>query len=63
MHKRGFDEECLKRLVEEQVRGRYCIADTGPGGTVILERTFKETKCDCVNWIKLAQCMIYFTFY
>jgi hypothetical protein len=20
------------------------------------ERNFKETRCDCINWIKLAQC-------
>ena len=63
MHKRGCDEECLKRLVKEQARRRYGTADIGPGGTVIVERTFKETSCDCVNWIKLAQCMVYFTFY
>jgi len=63
MYKRGCDEECLKRLLKEQARRRYHIADTGLGGTVILEWTFKETRCDCVNWIKLAQCMVYFTFY
>jgi len=63
MHNRGCDEECLKRLLKERARRRYRIADTVLGGTVVLERTFKERRCDCVNWIKLAQCMVYFMIY